>query len=683
MILIEAGETSDRAFDAKLIFCAQMARRGHAAIIDDASLPEALDRNGRFEAAPYLRALAQGHVSRLIVIGAETIADEVLIRLRRIGLGADVPATLIGRFGDHQAKLSAQSKIAYVLGREPDLIDLTEVQPVALVAGAVAPGAAIASLRPGRSGAARVCLVLPDEMVEEPATLPLLLAMDNLPDITLSLILSGRARELVRTSRYAALRVCGLAEFSPPDLARQADIAVIFGTEVPGERIAAMAADLLASGGVVVDCTPGAVIAGASAPALRGPLDLAALSNYLRHTVLPNCTEIERKLGESPWIAAQGIERLEGLLGLPQPDRRRDAVGGGRTVFLPTNGNGLGHARRCTLIAKEMAGARPVAFAAFPSCVPLVQAAGYDCLPLVSKSPFHRAEHANDLVNYMRLRRALRQGDRLVFDGGYVFDSIYRTVIEKELEAVWVRRGLWQAAQISTTALDRESVFRRVVVPTEAFDELNGDLSFGDHVRKVGPIIGDRPVSGRAALRASLSEGLGRAFDTLVVTMLGGGVAADRTAQIQVLSALLERRANCLHLALIWPGSTVPPALYGWQNTVVCQTRNATDIAAAADLVVTAAGYNSFHEVLYHGIPAIFVPQMAAFMDDQERRAKAAADRGLAATVAATDLLLLEREVASFLDGGKADDIRGALRDASLPARGNRLAAELIAEDWR
>lgn len=32
----------------------------------------------------------------------------------------------------------------------------------------------------------------------------------------------------------------------------------------------------------------------------------------------------------------------------------------------------------------------------------MIRAAGYDCLPLVSKSPTHGAEHANDLVNYVR-----------------------------------------------------------------------------------------------------------------------------------------------------------------------------------------------------------------------------------------------------------------------------------------
>ncbi len=682
MILIEAGDSSERGFDAKLLFCAQLAARGHDAVVDDATLPEGIDRNTAYEAAPFLRSLPGDPIRRVIVIGSEPMTEEALGRLRAIDLPVDVPVHLIARFADHQARISAQSRLAYVLGREPEVIDLAPLRPEPLFPGAIAPTAATAAIRPGdhRSGPMCLMLVLPDEMIDEPTTLPLLMAMDNLPDFQLSLILTGRAKDQVRGSKFASLNLFGLTEQSAASMAAHGDIAVIFGDGVPGERVAAMAADMFAAGKVVIDCTETAAMMAAAAPAIRGPLDLAALPNYLRHTILINKREIARQVTESLWIAAHRMEALERLLGLPAPEESDGSTPSARTVFLPTNGAGLGHARRCTLIAREME-AKPVAFAAFPSCVPLVQAAGYDCLPLVSKSPFHLTEHANDLVNYMRLRRALRPGDRLIFDGGYVFDSIYRTIIEKELEAVWVRRGLWQAGQITSAALDRERVFRRVIVPTEAFDELNGNMSFGDHVRKVGPIVGSPPVAEAAALRRGLAERLGRPFDELVVTMLGGGVAADRTAQMQMLSALLERRKNCLHLILIWPGSTVPPALYGWRNTVVCQTRSATDFAAAADLVVTAAGYNSFHEVLYHGLAAIFVPQMAAFMDDQERRAEAAAGRGLAAKVTATELLLLEREVAAFLDGGKAGDIRAALREATLPERGNRKAAELIAEE--
>ncbi len=43
---------------------------------------------------------------------------------------------------------------------------------------------------------------------------------------------------------------------------------------------------------------------------------------------------------------------------------------------------------------------------------------------------------------------------------------------------------------------------------------------------------------------------------------------------------------------------------------------------AAFDLVVSAAGYNSFHEIVLHGRPAIFVPNEAGMLDDQLLRAR-------------------------------------------------------------
>jgi hypothetical protein len=678
MILIEAGERTDQDFEAKVLFAARLSARGHPAVIDDATLPETLDRGGRYEAAPFLRDLTGVRIDRLIVVAAEAVAEPVMIRLRQIELAPEAPVTVIGRFPDHQSLISAQSKIAYATGREPQVIDLAGLSPGTAGFCAAAPGQ---DRTAGR--VPNLILFLPAEALADSGTLPALLALDHLPSLRLHVVLPGRARDHLKALPFAPARMLGLADIAPGALAQLADVAVICGEGVPGLRLAAIAADVIAAGRIVIDCTTDAALAGAAAPVLRGPQHLAALPNYLSHTVLPNRAEIARRVEESSWAGILRIETLETMIGLAAPAMPEPA-GNGRTVFLPTNGNGLGHARRSMLVVAEMPKERPVDFAAFPSCMPMIRAAGYDCLPLVPKSRVHAADHANDLVNYMRLRRTLREGDRLVFDGGFIFDSIHRTILEKRLEATWIRRGLWQAGQITPAALHREGAFAQVIVPEEAFAELNTDLSFGRHVRKVGPIVGDRPGRDAATTRDTLRERLGREFDELVVTMLGGGVAADRTAQMQLLSALFERRKGCLHLILIWPGSTVPPALYGWKNTVVCQTRNADGFAAAADLVVSAAGYNSFHEILYYGLPAIFVPQMAGFMDDQDRRARAASERGLAVTVAAEELLLLEREATAFLDGGKGADLRRALAAADLPPRGNRAAADLIAaEDWR
>ena len=301
-------------------------------------------------------------------------------------------------------------------------------------------------------------------------------------------------------------------------------------------------------------------------------------------------------------------------------------------------------------------------------------------MPLVQKSEQRSEPFANDLVNYLRLQRALRVGDRLVFDGGFVFDSIYRTIMEKSLNATWVRRGLWRAGQITDTSLDREKVFDQVIIPSEAFDELNAVYSFGNHVHHVGPIIqqSERTSKDSKKLRKQLKTLFDRDFDELVVTMLGSGVAADRSAQLQTLCTILERRANYLHLVVVWPSSKVAAGIFGWTNTQVAKTKNALALCQSADFVISAVGYNSYHEILYHGIPAILVPQTAPYMDDQERRARAASDRGLAETVLANEFLLLEREVSAFLDDGKAATIRKALKATTFVVRGNKAAAEII-----
>jgi len=99
----------------------------------------------------------------------------------------------------------------------------------------------------------------------------------------------------------------------------------------------------------------------------------------------------------------------------------------------------------------------------------------------------------------------------------------------------------------------------------------------------------------------------------------------------------------------------------------VVLTVDALTLRRAADLLISAARYNSFHEALYPNIPAIFIPQAASYLDDQERRARAASERGLVTTVLSTEFLRLEREVTAFLDGGKSAQVREKLTAEVFP----------------
>jgi UDP:flavonoid glycosyltransferase YjiC (YdhE family) len=681
VILVESGPTTDASFDSKLLFAAMLAERGHAVLIDEETLPADANRSRRYEALPFLADLGESPPASVLLIGAEDIAALTLQRLRMLGLAATAPVTALGRFADHQAEVATRTKLAYALGREATVVDVDDVLGKGLLTGGLCPLAA--PDRPPPPQPPRVpelLLYLPADRLDEPHLLPLLAALDNVPDFRLSVVMSGEAKDRVKRTRHAALNVFSYSELGPAALARRADVAAIFGDGIPGERMAALAVDMMAGGKPVIDCTRDAAFDAAGAPVLRGPAEPAALPNFLAFSVLPNLAAIGSAARQSPWTSARAITRLEAAAGLARPLPARTAARApdrGRTVFLPTNGSGLGHAQRCTVIARNLARPEDALFLAFPSCVPLVEGRGFPCLPLVQKSADHPDEWANDLVNYARLGRTLTPQDHLVFDGGYVFDSIYRAIHDRGCSATWIRRGLWRPGQVADAPLERERAFRSVLVPEEAFPELNVDYSRGAHVRRVGPIVQPPTPADPSDVRARLSETFGHAFDTLVVTMLGGGVAADRSAQVQAVAGLLEPRPATLHLVVVWPHARVAPGLGGWRNTRLVRTRDTLTLARAADLAISAVGYNTFHELLYNRVPAIFIPQIAAYLDDQERRARAASDRGLAETILAHELLILDRRLRTLLDGGAAA-LRDALGALDLPATGNAAAARLI-----
>ncbi len=688
MIFVEAGKDDERGLDAKVQFAHLLRQAGYHAVLECESLAEGLTPARQYLVAPLLADLAENAPERLLVIGGDGLEDSVLERIRSYRLRPDTPAALIGRFENRQAAISAQSKLAYALGYEPQLVDLCELQPKPIRAPHVAPLFAVSAPAPvRRAQQLRLFMVLPEEILEDPSTPPVLDTLAQMAHVECRVITSGHGRELMRKQGHPLPSAIGFSDLAPTTLAGMADILAIFGPSLPGEQMAAFSLNLMARGGVVIDATSSDAIVQTGAPVLRGPYALAGLRTFLENQVLPNLEALRNEMAGHPWLQASDLSRLENALGMqrPKPAETGENVASGtarRVIFNPTNGVGLGHAQRAAVVASALGDDIDAGFAAFPSCLPMLQAKGFNCLPLVSRSDDFNQPHANDLLNYLRLGQLLTPRDTLIFDGGYVFDSVLRNIVEKQLRAVWIRRGLWQAGQARRTPLEREIYFDKVIVPQEAFDELNIDYSFGKEVHHVGPVVQLAPqnASARAALRAGLAQRFGRDYTHLVVTMLGGGVAADRTAQMQTLCAQIAAHPDWLHLMVVWPNGKVGAPLYGWENSFPVMTQRALGLAQAADVLVSAAGYNSVHEVLYHGIATIFIPQMASYMDDQERRARALSDRDLAVTVSADELMALQRHLADFLEGDKAAEIRANLQAQTLPDTGTERAARLVEE---
>lgn len=684
MILLCCAQVSKKYFDALILFALQLDKRGHEVAIDQRFMADDVTKQNKYEMAPFLADIADVSPTCVIVIGADAMSEEAQILLADIKLEIDVPIWAVGYFNDLQGELNARNKIAFATGREPKLLNLHAQFKPSLHADPISPLLTEIAASPVQSSenSAQVFVYIPfEELEQSDETLNQISMVNYSPNITLHLMTNAKGKDYIRNSRYADLSVFSYGELPPTDLLHYFDVLVFYGANVPGERMAALAVNSMGAGKVVIDCTDSYGFVSAGAPVLKGPRNPSVLLGYLQDTVIKNREEIGDRIRKSDWLRQFDIVDFERELGLKlgeQPTADR----GSQTLFFPTNGNGLGHAQRCAVIAAEMKTDQPCCFAAFPSCVEMVRTRGYACVPMVSRSAEHSEEYASDLLNFLRLRSIFRSGDQLVFDGGFVFDSVYRLITKLQNPAVWIRRGLWRPEQVNPIALERERAFSKVIVPKEAFSELNTDYSWGNHVFRVGPVVQKGKLTKKEArgLRDKLGKSFGRNFDTLVVSMLGGGVASERTAQTQLLCSLLERRSGCLHLIVAWPNAVVSSTLYGWENSHVVNTLHALDLCQSADLCISAAGYNSFHELLYAHVPAIFIPQSAPYLDDQERRANAAFERGLAALVRDNELLTLEREISAFLDDGKAQSVRQALLGQNLPETGNKDAARLIAE---
>jgi len=348
------------------------------------------------------------------------------------------------------------------------------------------------------------------------------------------------------------------------------------------------------------------------------------------------------------------------------------------TIWMaPINGSGLGHVKRLVNISHQMKDEK-VRFCSFGGAIDSISGLGYDVVPLVkhiSKPGNRRVE----LLNYRRLSMIIDECDTFVYDGGYPYDSVIAIIESKGLNnSVWIRRGLFRADQDNREALSREKYFNSIILPLEIFDELNldGD-AFGIEETRVNPIL---DLGGYDERNFDLPF----KFDPnkrLIVTMLGGGDTREVEGEIFAICDELSNFDDIVHIVMDWPKSRYTDAAWNFDNTHIIKTMHASFFIEKADLVISAAGYNSFNEITYSRTPVIFVPQSAPWLDDQMKRAMAAQDREVAYVCQAGDYLRLRAELRRIIGSGysEIDRLKTNARKLELPEPGNKSAAQIIA----
>jgi hypothetical protein len=213
---------------------------------------------------------------------------------------------------------------------------------------------------------------------------------------------------------------------------------------------------------------------------------------------------------------------------------------------------------------------------------------------------------------------------------------------------------------------------RRVLVARAVKDEIAGDDAYRALLplydativpdeRGVGPILlrERQELLGRAEARAAL--GVPDGARAVYVTLGGGGDEVAPHALPWLVDALVPRGwhvvvgAGPLYTGVERRGPGIT-----WIDRYV-----PLELLAGVDAAVSAGGYNSVTELMYAGVPTVFLPQ-PRLADDQAARARAAADAGAGRLAARLEDVPVLLDDAGSRDAALALVPRNGARDAAV-----------------
>lgn len=219
---------------------------------------------------------------------------------------------------------------------------------------------------------------------------------------------------------------------------------------------------------------------------------------------------------------------------------------------------------------------------------------------------------------------------------------------------------MWKPGR-NVDQLDKSTWFDAVIEPGDlaaAADRGATAAAAASEAVRVAPVtLVDREgTSSREAARVAL----GLPTDgPLALVSLGAGNINDTDDEVGAAAAALQ--AHGVGVCVTAP--SIAERAYAGAEVHLVRHFPLSEHFVAFDAVVAAAGYNSFHEALRLGVPALFVPNRATSLDDQAGRAGYAAARGWALS-------------ADTLTGGRAP----ALVEQLL-TEGAAMAARALAAD--
>ncbi|WP_413841597.1 hypothetical protein [Tateyamaria sp.] len=308
-------------------------------------------------------------------------------------------------------------------------------------------------------------------------------------------------------------------------------------------------------------------------------------------------------------------------------------------VIIP-NGIGLGHVTRQLAVSRHLrAKGFLVRFWCYSQAAKLIEANGFEVLVRQTAKHLRTDEtrwilnETEELASYL-----WRSGTRTVVqDADRISPAVARAFQNPkvgDVSVALVRRGMWRPGQ-NIGWRDTEQVCDLVLEPSDLALEADvgatkmaapENRGFSNLVR-VAPTV----LSGRDEMlpRETARREIGLSEqERYCLVSLGADTLVSHTGS----ALLIKEAARVANVKLVWLVSPLAGNFTQLKSgDHMLRSFPASHLLNAFDGLISAAGYNSFHEALIlTDLPVLFVPNQHPNLDDQFRRARFAQEQGWA-----------------------------------------------------
>ena len=349
-----------------------------------------------------------------------------------------------------------------------------------------------------------------------------------------------------------------------------------------------------------------------------------------------------------------------------------------RVLFATTNGVGLGHLTRSMAIARRLPGGlQPIMFT-LSQGMPVVRREGFYAEYFPSREQAGLESPRWNAMYERRLTHVLSVYDPsvVVFDGTFPYGGLRQAMLqEPQRRFVWCRRAMWQPG-LGAANLGFSSAFDAVLEPGEFSATADAGLTVArrGEVSAVAPItyLDEADLLPREEAERELGLAPGRLN---VLLQLGTGNLSDIESVLGRCVARLREDTRVQLAVAVSTLSRRPPALP--EGIIALRVYPLSRYYRAFDLAVSAAGYNSFHELVGFAVPTLFVPNPRMPLDDQVARARHAEEVGVSRAWVEDGEESLEEMLGSLLDDGVRAKMERSARERGF-VNGAEAAAEML-----